>query len=104
MDGIEIFLYTVIGSSLGIHVGALGIGLGFLCRKDYQGRHRHRHYNAKAHPPVKCQKADGRYHKHENRSKELRDCIGEYTLQGCAVPHDGGGQVRKVTLAEEGKR
>ena len=104
LNGIKVFLHAVVGSSFGIHIGALGIGLGFLCRKDYQGRHRHRHYNAKAHPPVKRQKADGRYHKHENRSEELRDRIGEYTFQGCAVPHDGGGQVRKIALAKEGQR
>ena len=74
------------------------------CRKDHQGRHRHRYYNAKTHPPVKHQQADGRYNKHENRSKELRDCIGKYAPRAVQSPHDGGGQVRKVTLAKEGQR
>ena len=103
-DGIKVFLHAVIGSSLGIHVGALGIGLGFLCRKDYQGCHRHRHYDAKPHPPVKHQQADSRYHEHENRSKKLRDRIGKYALQSRTVPHNGGSQVRKIALAKEGQR
>ena len=104
LDGIKVFLHTVIGSSLGIHVGAFGIGLGFLCRKDYQGCHRDRHYDAKAHPPVKHQQADSRYNKHKNRSEELRDRIGKYALQSRTVPHDSGGQVRKIALAKEGQR
>ena len=103
-DGIKVFLHAVIGSSLSIHVGALGIGLGFLCRKDYQGCHRHRHYDAKAHPPVKHQQADSRYHEHENCSKELRDRIGKYALQSRTVPHNGGSQVRKIAPAKEGQR
>ena len=67
-------------------------------------RHRQRPDGSQRHTPVEKQQRHGDDCGGEDRTVQGRNEVGLALLQHGAVVHDGGGQIGKVFLTEEGKR
>ena len=73
-------------------------------QRDDSKRHRQRPDGSQRHTPVEKQQRHGDDRSGEDRTVQGGNEMGLALLQHGAVVHDGGGQIGKVFLTEEGKR